>query len=203
MSDAVVLYRDDGPVAETVAAASRRLPVPTAAATPLAAIVLVALTQMSDGRSIVVIVALALFVLITSSAAARADRPRMLWLTPPLLRASEYGFITWLAWREGVHSLPAAYALLAAVAFHHYDVVYRLRHQKVVPPAWVRAAGLGWDGRMILLLAASLADVFVLVAWSLVAWCALLFVTESVASWASLARDVRRTVAMAAEPDEE
>ncbi|MFC7104754.1 DUF5941 domain-containing protein [Nonomuraea rubra] len=40
------------------------------------------------------------------------------------------------------------FVLLAALAFHHYDLVYRLR-QHVYPPPWLATLGLGWDGRMM------------------------------------------------------
>ena len=44
--------------------------------------------------------------------------------------------------------MPAAFALICALAFRHYDLVYRLRHRGVTPPRWVDLAGLGWDGRL-------------------------------------------------------
>lgn len=47
-------------------------------------------------------------------------------------------------------ALPAAFGLVAAVAYHHYDTVYRIRGNAGAPPAWlVRAIG-GQDGRTLL-----------------------------------------------------
>ena len=43
----------------------------------------------------------------------------------------------------------AAFALLCALAFRHYDLVYRLRHRGVAPPRWLDRAGGGWDGRLL------------------------------------------------------
>ncbi|MFF7468226.1 DUF5941 domain-containing protein [Streptomyces sp. NPDC008092] len=73
------------------------------------------------------------------------------WLVPPLFRAAEYGTVLVLASKSGVNgALPAAFGLVAAVAYHHYDTVYRIRGDAGAPPAWlVRAVG-GQDGRTLL-----------------------------------------------------
>lgn len=47
-------------------------------------------------------------------------------------------------------ALPAAFGLVAAVAYHHYDTVYRIRGDAGAPPAWlVRSIG-GHEGRTLL-----------------------------------------------------
>ena len=127
----------------------------------------------------------------------------MRWITPPLLRASEYGFFAVLAWRTGGGALPATFALLTAVAFHHYDLVYRLRYQGVVPPRWVGVAGLGWEGRTALMLAATLAGVYGLAAIVLAAWCGLLFVPESAYSWVRGAGSAGQLLTDAGDDDED
>ncbi|MEV5952293.1 DUF5941 domain-containing protein [Streptomyces sp. NPDC051987] len=73
------------------------------------------------------------------------------WLVPPLFRAAEYGTVLVLASKAGVNgALPAAFGLVAAVAYHHYDTVYRIRGDAGAPPAWlVRAIG-GQEGRTLL-----------------------------------------------------
>lgn len=55
-----------------------------------------------------------------------------------------------------VHSLPdgaqwCGYAYLAAVAWHRYDVVYRLRDTGHAAAPWVTAVTLGVDGRLLVL----------------------------------------------------
>ena len=197
-------YRDDGPVTETIAPATAALPIPPLVATPLAALFLVA-GLVADGREtgIATIVGLVLFVVLATAGAVKPPKRRIQWLTPPVLRACEYGFVAWLGWRAGLDALPASYALLSAMAFHHYDVVYRIRHQRVAPPTWLFRAGLGWDGRMIIVLVASLAGVFQEAAVVLAIWCGARFVVESVNSWVRIARDTNRTVAVAVEDDEE
>ncbi len=197
-------YRDDGPIAETLAPGTGALPIPPVLATPLAVLFLV-LGAMVDGRAtgVATIVGVVAFIALGSAGAVKPPKRRIQWLTPPLLRATEYAFLAFLGWRAGLGSLPQTYALLAAIAFHHYDVVYRLRHQKVAPPAWVARAGLGWDGRLALMVAASVAGFFEPLAMVLAIWCGALFVIESVGSWVRLARDTGRSVAMAAEDDEE
>jgi phosphatidylglycerophosphate synthase len=72
------------------------------------------------------------------------------WLVPPFLRIAEYVTILVLAARSEVNgALPAAFGLVSAVAYHHYDTVYRIRGGTGAPPAWlVRATG-GHEGRTL------------------------------------------------------
>ncbi|QTE02244.1 DUF5941 domain-containing protein [Streptomyces cyanogenus] len=76
------------------------------------------------------------------------------WLVPPLFRFAEYGTVLVLAAEADVNgALPAAFGLVAAVAYHHYDTVYRIRGNAGAPPAWlVRAIG-GQEGRTLLVTA--------------------------------------------------
>ncbi|MGH3516728.1 MAG: DUF5941 domain-containing protein [Haloechinothrix sp.] len=117
---------------------------------------------------------------------ARAEHRRLGWLVPPLLRAVEYGALIAITVLFEPAALPACFALLAAVAFHHYDTVYRLRHQRIGPPAWLCLAGGGWEIR--LLVAAVLAAIGGLGIGMTVAAIALgvLYVAESVAGWRRL-----------------
>ena len=45
--------------------------------------------------------------------------------------------------------MPAAFALLLAITYRHYDIVYRLRHRGMTPPRWLNRAAGGWDGRLL------------------------------------------------------
>ena len=58
--------------------------------------------------------------------------------------------LLWIAANAGDSSHAAAFALIAALAFRHYDLVYRPRFQGVAPPAWLGFAAGGWDGRLVL-----------------------------------------------------
>ncbi|MEU6759327.1 DUF5941 domain-containing protein [Streptomyces sp. NPDC046685] len=73
------------------------------------------------------------------------------WLIPPLFRAAEYTTVLVLAVKADVPgALPAAFGLIAAVAYHHYDTVYRIRGGTGAPPHWlVRTIG-GHEGRVLL-----------------------------------------------------
>jgi acid phosphatase family membrane protein YuiD len=84
-------------------------------------------------------------------------------------------------------ALPAAFGLVAAVAYHHYDTVYRIRGGTGAPPrALVRASG-GHEGRALLVavLAAALAHHAGLVTalTALAAVLAVLVLTESIRFW--------------------
>ncbi|MEU2426688.1 DUF5941 domain-containing protein [Streptomyces sp. NPDC007851] len=91
------------------------------------------------------------YALASGQALARPLKGALDWLVPPLFRAAEYGTVLVLAVKSGVNGvLPAAFGLVAAVAYHHYDTVYRIRGDAGAPPAWlVRAIG-GQEGRTLL-----------------------------------------------------
>ena len=91
-------------------------------------------------------------VLAAGASSGSRPRARVSWAEPPLLRATEYSALIWIAGLEGADAYPAAFALLAALTFRHYDLVYRLRHRGVVPARWVSLLGGGWDGRLVVAL---------------------------------------------------
>jgi Family of unknown function (DUF5941) len=108
---------------------------------------------------------------------------RLRWAGPPLVRLAEYGALIGLALAAGARAMPAAFALLAALAYRHYDLTYRLRHRGATPARWVNVLSLGWDGRVIG--AAILLALGILTAgyWVAATIFAAAFVGESVAGW--------------------
>ncbi|MFB6630371.1 DUF5941 domain-containing protein [Streptomyces sp. NPDC056362] len=137
------------------------------------------------------VVAAALYVMFAGAAVARPLKGALDWLVPPLFRAAEYTTVLVLAARsDSPHALPAAFGLVAAVAYHHYDTVYRIRGGTGAPPAWlVRVTG-GHEGRTLLVtvLAALLADRgddFTLALTALAAAVALVVLVESIRFWVS------------------
>jgi hypothetical protein len=77
---------------------------------------------------------------------------RYAWTVPPLLRLFEYAVVLLVVHAVAPDAIPAAFALLFAVAYHHYDALYRVLNG--LPPAGaVHAAGLGVEGRLIVVLA--------------------------------------------------
>jgi hypothetical protein len=117
---------------------------------------------------------------------ATGTRSRLWWLVPAGLRAVEYGFVVAVADVVGNGALPAAYALLVALSVHHYDLVYRVRYARLVPPWWLAVAGGGIEVRMLLvgLLALAGAPALRLGLAVLAAMLAVLFVAESGTAWA-------------------
>ncbi|MEU8529476.1 DUF5941 domain-containing protein [Streptomyces sp. NPDC048629] len=113
------------------------------------------------------------------------------WLVPPVFRAGEYVTVLLLAARSDVpHAVPAAFGLIAAVAYHHYDTVYRIRGGTGAPPAWlVRTIG-GHEGRTVLVavlaaLTATAGSDFTLALTALAAAVALVVLVESIRFWVS------------------
>ncbi|MFJ6777836.1 DUF5941 domain-containing protein [Streptomyces yangpuensis] len=113
------------------------------------------------------------------------------WLIPPLFRAAEYVTVLALAAKADVPgALPAAFGLIAAVAYHHYDTVYRIRGGTGAPPHWlVRTIG-GHEGRVLMttVLAAVLVDRasdFPVALTALAVFVALVVLVESIRFWVS------------------
>jgi hypothetical protein len=77
------------------------------------------------------------------------------WAWPVGMRVVELGIV----WVVAALIVPAQGAWLFAwvfvVAFHHYDTLYRALGGSA-PSRWLVMAGLGWDGRTILVLVAAL-----------------------------------------------
>ncbi|MFJ4752797.1 MULTISPECIES: DUF5941 domain-containing protein [unclassified Streptomyces] len=120
-------------------------------------------------------------------AVARPLKGALDWLIPPVFRAAEYCTVLVLAAKADVNgALPAAFGLVAAVAYHHYDTVYRIRGGAGAPPAWlVRTIG-GHEGRTLLvtLLAAVLtASQFTVALTALAVAVALVVLVESIRFW--------------------
>ncbi|GAA0931543.1 DUF5941 domain-containing protein [Streptomyces thermoalcalitolerans] len=134
-----------------------------------------------------VVVAAVCHALLAGLALARPLTGSLDWLIPPLFRAAEYGTVLVLAAEADVPgALPAAFGLVAAVAYHHYDTVYRIRGNAGAPPAWlVRAIG-GQEGRTLLVtvLAALLTATQFTVALTVLAVAvALVVLAESIHFW--------------------
>ncbi|MEU2286613.1 DUF5941 domain-containing protein [Streptomyces sp. NPDC013178] len=129
------------------------------------------------------------YILLSAEAVAHPLKGALDWLVPPFFRAAEYLTVLFLAAKADVNgALPAAFGLVAAVAYHHYDTVYRIRGNAGAPPAWlVRAVG-GQEGRTLLVavLAALLtAEQFTLALTVLAVAVALVVLAESIRFWVS------------------
>ncbi|MER8222228.1 DUF5941 domain-containing protein [Streptomyces sp. NPDC094143] len=183
---------DSGPLAQGIAEALRKparsLPGFTAPAVALLGGLAVVLTSVLTGFGgpWPVVAALA-YALTSGLAVARPLKGALDWLVPPFLRAAEYGTVLVLAARADVNgALPAAFGLVAAVAYHHYDTVYRIRGDAGAPPAWlVRSIG-GHEGRTLLVtvLAALLtAPQFTVALTVLAVAVALVVLVESIRFW--------------------
>jgi hypothetical protein len=188
----LALYKDDGPLARAIGAALR----PLATRVPHTLLIAVAVAPMfvliaakgAGADHTTAGIAIAWLVVIAGATGGREPTDRLRWAVPPVIRLAEYAGLLWIGAMGGESSEPAAFALICVLAFRHYDVVYRLRHQGVAPPAWVGDGALGWDGRLvlgyILLVALALPAGFFIAAGLL----ATVFVAESIAGWRRFGR---------------
>ncbi|MCB5906053.1 DUF5941 domain-containing protein [Streptomyces pinistramenti] len=185
---------DSGPLAELIAGTMRGRSragsfLAPAMAFLSAAVLLVCVIFEDDPASWLTVGVAACAALLSGVAVARPLKGVLDWLVPPFFRVAEYTTILVLAARADVPgALPAAFGLVAAVAYHHYDVVYRIRGGSGAPPRWlVRAAG-GSEGRILVVtvLAALLSPSgFTIALTALAVAVALLVLAESIGFWVS------------------
>ena len=112
-------------------------------------------------------------------------RGRFAWSGPALLRALELTTIALLVTIGSKGLQPLAFWILFAIAYHHYDTLYRSL-QGAMPPRWLTWLGFGWDGRIVVVgvitlgLAASLTEASLTV---LLGWWALWFAGVATIQW--------------------
>jgi hypothetical protein len=144
------IYRDDGPLARAIGRAlGPAVPVPGLALLLAGVLPLIAAMAIAGGDASPALAGavIAWLVLTHGLAGARWPRESFTWAVPPLVRFGEYAGLLWIAAIDGdAHA--GAFALLGALAFRHYDLVYGLRHRAELPPAWLNALAGGWDGRL-------------------------------------------------------
>lgn len=190
----VVTYRDDGPLSRgmgmLVAGQLPPLP-PIVAATFVTGVLLLMGVAGSEGLAMFAPI---VTILLAGPGSSHPHDGRFDWLLPPILRVIEYSFVAACGFAHDVNPV-LIFLLLGALAFHHYDLVYRLR-QHVYPPPWLSTFGLGWDGRMLVVSLAVLTDLtafgFVLLAlylWGLFGW-------ESLTCWLASPRSGVETADM-------
>ncbi|MEU2736271.1 DUF5941 domain-containing protein [Streptomyces sp. NPDC007095] len=180
---------DSGPLVELLVRFARgtvRIAAPVSAALGGVLVVTSALLWGAGWQTVLCAVG---YVLLSALAVVRPLKGALDWLVPPFFRAAEYLTVLVLAAKADVNgALPAAFGLVAAVAYHHYDTVYRIRGNAGAPPHWlVRAIG-GHEGRTLLVtvLAALLtAAQFKVALTALAVAVALLVLAESIRFWVS------------------
>ena len=180
------LFRDDGPVARACGAILGpvvRLPalaVLVIGMLPSIALLAIEGGGASDGAAGA---AIGWLVLAGGASRGRPHTDRLRWAVPPLLRLAEYAAILWLGALAGGAGPAAAFALLAAVAYHDYDLFYRPRFLGVPPPQWVGDVAGGWEGRLlagwVLLVTGALPAGF----FAAAALFGALFAGESISGW--------------------
>jgi hypothetical protein len=150
--EALERYRDDGPISHVLGRLGRALALPPAliVGAALAGLVALIAAEGEGATDAAVAVGVGWVVLLGGLSSGRPHTDRFAWAVPGFLRVCEYGSLIWIAVNAGDSSHAAAFALIAALVFHHYDLVYRPRFQGHAPPAWWSFAAGGWDGRLVL-----------------------------------------------------
>lgn len=179
------LYRDDGVPAGLIARFGGRVaapPLPAAVFGALAAGALLVTGVAGVGGidlRVALVVATAV-VLAAAMSASLSHAGALDWLVPAALRAAEFLFAIGVGVAFDV-PLPLVYALLFALALHHYDLTARLEKRIAPPP--LHRLGLGWDGRVLLLAVAALAGVAAIAAAVLAVYLLVVLIAGTLATW--------------------
>ncbi len=175
--------RDDGPLCRLLGrlAPGAAPPLPTAAAAALVVLVLLAADRGQPAG--ITLFAPVAALLLSGTASRHPHGGRYDRFVPPVLRATEYTYLTVVGLATGVPG-PLVFVLLMTVACHHRDDAVR-------PPVGVtrsrraRASALGWDGRMLVVAAGSALHVLTPVYGILAGYLAVLLVAEAVRTWSA------------------
>jgi hypothetical protein len=175
---------DLGPVARVVGRISS---MPVVGGLAAAGALYVAVIVAASQHHVVIALAVGIPVMLVLGAAARPpvsdplgwQLPSVLWLAEALV----VGSVTVAVLPEGTRG--AAFLWLAVVAYHRYDVVYRLRETGEGGAGWVALVTLGVDGRVIglLLVAFLVPERLSLVLWIGSAVLAVVYAVDSVLGW--------------------
>ena len=145
-----------------------------------------AVAMILQDRTPVAFVAVLLSGLVVGAGARPPVANVLDWQLPALLWVVEAVVVAAVGWAHlEAAGQGLAFAFLAAVAYHRYDVVYRLRDTGEPPAPWLSLAGLGVEGRLLVVVAVAawapgaLAAVLAVGA----AWLAVLYLAESGAGW--------------------
>jgi hypothetical protein len=111
-------------------------------------VVVVLAVARESGHAAVVGLALLWFVAVAGAASKAPRVGRFDWAALALLRGAEYAVVIRLAALRG--SGLAAFVFLAAVVYHHYDIVYRVHTTQRELPRWRVIAAGGWPTRLAL-----------------------------------------------------
>lgn len=175
MNQTLLEYLDLGPLADLERRLVRTVPTMLVILTALG---LVASLLVDPGAAGI---GLALIAFLFAAGAWNASG-KLGWLVPPLVRATEYMFIAVTAIRAEVAG-GSVYALIAAVAYHHYDTVYRNRQLGAPPPRGLRLLLGGFETRMMAVWLAAVFDVAEVSVPLAAMYILALSVTESARAW--------------------
>jgi hypothetical protein len=182
-------YRDDGPLAQALGALGRvaKLPPFLLVGAGVAGLLVLAAAEGDAASDGLVAAGVGWMILMGGIASGRPYTDRFAWSVPGLLRVGEYSGYVWIAANAGDSGPAAAFALIAALAFRHYDLVYRPRYQGVAPPAWLQVAAGGWEGRLVVAWVLLVAGALPGGMFALAAVLGAAFTAECAMSWRRLA----------------
>lgn len=197
IDSALVRQRDDGPLRLVLRPGRRPVPPAAAALAGVAPWLVVLGLAGHSGWRLPVGIALAWLIVAGAASGLRPADGRLCWVVAPALHLAEYAGLARLAALAGASSLDTAYALVAVVVVHHYDLTYRAGG-----PAQ-RLAGVmagGWAGRLLFGYAAAAGGVVrpAFAAAALVAFG--VFAGEAAVTWKDAAHRDRVSVADVEEP---
>jgi hypothetical protein len=185
LSGVLAACRDDGPVARLAGriVQGQLVPLPPALA-GLAAISLLAVLGLGNLTGILVFAPVAAMLLAAPGSGHPHDG-RLDWLVPLVLQAGQYVYLATLGFAFGVPG-PVTFGLISMVALRPIDVAYRARQG-----GWpAQRAGLGWDGRILVVAFGALLGIVTFAYLVLTAYLGWLLCRASLAGWLAIREPV-------------
>ena len=183
----IAACRDDGPVARLAGriVQGQLAPLPPALA-GLAGTVLLAALGLRNLPGILALAPVAAMLLAAVGASHRHDGP-LDWLVPPVLQATQYIYLAALGFSVGVPG-PVTFGLICLIALRQRDVAGRARLG-----SWPgQRAGLGWDGRILVVGLGVLLGVVTFAYLALAAYLGVLLCRVSLSGWLATTEGERR-----------
>jgi len=174
-------FRDDGPIARALAPLGGGLH-PLALCAAAVAPLIAAMAIKGDGASDQLALGVIAWLLIVAGVTGgRTGTSRIRWAVPVLLRFGEYAGVLWVGALAGAE--PAAFALVAALALRHYDIVYGLRYRGAPVSDRLGVVMGGWDGRLALAGVLLVTDALPAGFYVLAAIIAVVFAAAAIRDW--------------------
>jgi hypothetical protein len=160
---------------------------------PVPALVLLA-GEATEARAVLLAASVLCAAAVLGAALRPGSEAPLLWEVPGLIWVLEAAVLVVVQRAFAPDSGPLVFGLLAVLAYHRYDAIYRMRDTGRPPAPALTRAGLGVDGRLLLVTTVAwlAPDALPAVLAVLAGWLTVLYLGESAVFWTRWLRPATR-----------